>query len=164
MLVTLPLQQSVLRAGLAGAAAACLAGCATTVQPEAESDPVGAALAQPLHDLNLVRGEAPQALVRAAEAPYRATRDCADISAELAELDGLLGPDIDATQVKGGAADFVGAVVSSAAGLPFRGVVRRLTGAHQRDEAVAAAILGAAVRRGYLKGERAALDCDKAGS
>lgn len=141
-----------------------MAGCATHTRPRTEQDPVGDALAQPFRDLSLIRGEAPAELLRAARAPYRETRDCAAVQAELDQLDGHLGPDVDAARPKDDGAGFAGAVVSGAAGLPFRGVVRRLTGAHKRDEAIAAAVLGGMVRRGFLKGERAALGCGKAAS
>lgn len=145
--------------GLVAAIAIGLAGCATTTHPASAVDPVGAALAQPFRDLSLIRGEAPSDLLRAAAEPYRALRDCAAIAAELDMLKSLLGPDVDAAQAKDNGAGFAGAVVSGAAGLPFRGVVRRLTGAHKRDEGVATAVLGAMVRRGFLKGEGAALGC-----
>lgn len=150
--------------GLAVAIAAGLGGCATTTRPASPADPVGSALAQPFRDLSLIRSEAPAELVRAAAEPYRPTQDCAAVAAELDVLVGLLGPDVDAAPAKDGGADLAGAVVSGAAGLPFRGVVRRLTGAHKRDEAIAAAVLGAMVRRGFLKGQAAALGCAKQAS
>jgi hypothetical protein len=37
-------------------------------------------------------------------------------------------------------------------GLPFRGVVRRISGAHKRDQKREHAILAAIARRGFLKG------------
>lgn len=140
--------------GVAAAIAVGMAGCATTAHPAPPVDPVGAALAQPFRDLSLIRGAAPPALVRAAAEPYRATKDCVAIAAERDVLAGL-----GAAQAKDDGAGLAGAVVSGAAGLPFRGVVRRLTGAHRRDEANAAAVLGSMVLRGFLKGEGAALGC-----
>jgi hypothetical protein len=44
--------------------------------------------------------------------------------------------------------------------IPFRGWVRKLTGAEQHDRLVQAAIAAGAVRRGYLKGLGEARGCD----
>lgn len=142
-------------------AVAGLAGCATVGDPKAPQNPVVAALAQPFRDLSLIQGQLPSGLRQVAAEPYRQLRDCSAIRAGLAELEGWLGADIDvaATGRENGAAGLAGDVVTGAVNLPFRGVVRRLSGAHKRDRDAAAVILGGMVRRGFLKGQRAALGC-----
>ena len=138
-----------------------LAGCVTVVDPKAPQDPVGAALAQPFRDLGLIQGQLPAGLRQVAVEPYRPLRDCPAVRAGLAELKGWLGADIDVAGPRGenGAAGLAGDVVTGAASLPFRSLVRRPSGAHKRDRNVAAVILGGMVRRGFLKGQRAALSC-----
>ena len=127
---------------------------------------VGDAVAAPLRDLNLVRPTVPAALARAARDPYRKPDrlDCAYLAHEIAQLDLALGPDLDVPRH----ADRTGlrtrgAVAASEAVLdavkdvttgwmPFRSVVRRLTGAEDREDAVEDAVHAGGVRRAYLKG------------
>ncbi len=139
---------------------AALSGCTTTADPNAPRDPVGDAVAQPFHDLSVVQGTLPPGLRAAAEEPYRPPVDCAALRADLAALDGWLGPDVDAPGAeRESAAGLLGDVITGAASLPFRGVVRRMSGAHARDQAAAETLLAAMVRRGFLKGQRAARGC-----
>jgi hypothetical protein len=135
-----------------------LAGCTTVTQPSRPPDPLNAALTQPLQDLSVIQAQAPALLTRAATQPYQPAGDCAAIGRERADLDAVLGPDVDAPQAEG-RGGLAGAVVSGVAALPFRGVVRRITGAHKRDQAVAATVLAGMVRRGYLRGEAAGRAC-----
>lgn len=109
----------------------------------------------PITDLNLAKDEIPTVLLAAQAAPYAnvGMSSCNDIAAAIAPLDAALGPDMD---VAGSDSERVspGAVAKSvvASFIPFRGILRELTGAaeHQRD--FQAAIYAGAVRRGYLKG------------
>lgn len=121
------------------------------------------AVDQPLRDLSVVREEAPPVLRRAAAAPYdlASVSDCTTAAGELTELDAALGPDLapgakgEGVTIHGLAADLIGGAV----GLPFRGVVRRVTGAETRDQALRAAVLAGMVRRGFIKGRMGALGC-----
>lgn len=145
-----------------------LGACAT--QPMArpgEDKGVGRAVQQPIRDLSLIREQAPPALQKAVGAPYdrAAPASCAAVVHEIAELDDALGPDIDiSAKDKGGlsatglAADLVGGAV----GLPFRGILRQMTGAEQRDRELRAAVLAGMVRRGFLKGRLAEMTCEPA--
>lgn len=128
---------------------------------EARRENMQSAVASPLRDVNLLRSKIPDVLLRAMADPYQrpAPASCARISALVKELNGALGDDLDepnaddqSLMVRGrGAA--LGAVAGLASDIiPFRGWVRQLSGAEQHDQLVAAAILGGAVRRGYLKG------------
>jgi hypothetical protein len=145
--------------GLAAALSAGLAGCATPTRPAAPADAVGAAFTQPFRDLSLVRSEPPAQLAAAAAAPYQPAQGCVDLQGELAVLDSWLGPDVDAPSEAHDAASLAADAVTGVIGLPFRNVVRRLSGAHKRDQKVAAVILGAMIRRGFLRGQARALAC-----
>jgi hypothetical protein len=145
----------IMRAILFVLLAAGLCGCATPAATggEAASDPVGEAISQPLRDLSLIRDRLPEAVIRAAAEPYLMPTDCGAARTELTELDAALGPDVDATAATDGLGEhIVSEAIRSAAGLPFRGAVREITGAARRDRAAARAVLAATARRGFLKG------------
>lgn len=134
---------------------------------------VGGAVTTPLRDLNVVKAEIPEALQRAQAGPYAlpASTDCAALAAELAQLDEVLSPDLDAPPEqgerglleRGGEAAgkaALGAVQRTAEGaIPFRGWVRKLSGAERYERRVAAAITAGGVRRAFLKGLRTAKAC-----
>jgi hypothetical protein len=147
---------------LAAILAAALAGCASQPMPPPGQSGMGDPIAQPFKDLSLIREVAPEVLVQAAAAPYRPAADCAALRAELAELDKALGPDVDRVQAGDGLGGLVRDLISGAVGLPFRGVVRKVSGAEARDRALKAAVLSGMVRRGYLKGASAQLRCGTA--
>ncbi|MEY4752394.1 MAG: hypothetical protein RJA44_69 [Pseudomonadota bacterium] len=145
-----------------------LLACTTTDQSR-----TAAAFATPLSDLNLVRNPIPEVLERAQQAPYGLLKDssCEGLAQEIGALDAALGPDIDAPasetergllergadEVSGAA---VGAVRRTAEGIiPFRGWIRKLSGAERQSRKVAAAITAGGVRRAFLKGMRAAQNC-----
>lgn len=150
-------------------AAPSLTACATA-QPRAQApgrsktvDGVQGAVLQPFSDLSLMRGEVPPVLAAAAATPYAAPADldCASATVAIAALDANLGPDVDAPPTKG---DGVGLglvtdAIKGATSIPFRGVVRRLSGAETRDRQKARAILAGMTRRGFLKGWVAANHC-----
>ena len=119
-------------------------------------------LATPAGDLNL-RGSKIPALLNAAVAdPYTlaGVRTCPQLSAAVTALDAILGPDRDIPAERAERLS-VGRVAQSAVGsfIPFRGIIREVSGAnaHQRkiDDAVAAGI----ARRSFLKGYGQASGC-----
>lgn len=134
---------------------------------------VGDAATTPLSDLNLVRAEIPPPLIEALKAPYRlpAEPGCAAIATEVAQLEAVLGADLDVPPSasrpslieRGGGAvgdAAVGALRGAAEGvIPFRSWVRKLTGAERYSREVAAAIAAGSVRRSYLKGVGQARGC-----
>lgn len=141
-----------------------LTACATNQKPASgpSPDPIGGAVSQPFRDLSLIRDALPPRLADAAAAPYglEAPMDCTKLAGEIAELDKLLGPDLDATAGKPDhAGEFLSEAVRGALGLPFRGVIRRLSGAAERDRVKAHAVLAGMVRRGFLKGTARAMAC-----
>lgn len=151
------------------AAALLLAGCAATP----DSKRVTTAAATPLADLNLVSTAIPPVLLEARQRPYALppVTGCEALAAAVAELDEVLGPDVDAAkdgadpglaergaEAVGDAA--IGAIQGAAAGvLPFRSWVRKLSGAEKHSKAVTAAVGAGVARRAFLKGLRVGLHC-----
>jgi hypothetical protein len=145
-----------------------LTSCASSDQAR-----VTDAAKSPLNDLNLVQAEIPAALLVAQKAPYAIPVDatCATFATEITELDAVLGADLDtppsdknpsliergSTEARNAAG---GALKSAAEGIvPFRGWVRKLSGAERYSKQVAAAITAGTVRRAFLKGLRVSKSC-----
>jgi hypothetical protein len=109
----------------------------------------------PLSDLNLRKGEIPQLLLDAQEDPYTLAglARCPQIAAAVGELDAVLGDDIDVAQANRHRTS-AGRVAQSVAGsfIPFRGVIRELSGANSQERKVQAAIYAGTARRAFLKG------------
>jgi hypothetical protein len=127
------------------------AACTTNDMHQA---PVEQALTQPFKDLSLLREETPDALKAAAAAPYRSTAECEAIAKEIADLNVLLGKDFDEEVVfkpKVGE-EIASNLIGSAVDLPFRGVIRRVSGAAKREREKADAVVASVARRGYLRG------------
>ncbi len=125
--------------------------------PKTESG-LGEALMTPLSDLNLYRREIPAPLL-ALSSTYDPIEDssCEGIAKLVAELDLILGMDDDNPISEGGgnaaAAATLNLISGQAGGLiPFRGIVRRATGASKREERIIAAFQRGLTRRAYLKG------------
>ena len=136
--------------------------------PEKEGMP--GVMETPLEDTNLVRTQIPPVLLSAEAAPYARPRpaNCRRIAAEVEDLDEALGDDFDAPppgpsdEQRGRAMGetAVGAMRDLATGfIPFRGWMRRLSGAQQHDNEVRVAIYAGRVRRAYLKGLGEARGC-----
>jgi hypothetical protein len=160
------------------ATALALGGCMTeradgspkveTTQEANRENMKGVAKA-PLRDLNVLRTKIPQVLLQALADPYERpqTGKCPELIALLRPLNDALGADLDVPSVdeddlldKGRNTAF--GVMAGAASdvIPFRGWVRRLSGAERHDHLVQAAIVAGAVRRGYLKGLGEAKGCN----
>jgi hypothetical protein len=123
---------------------------------------VAGAATAPLRDLNVMRAQIPDVLLQAMADPYgRPPRNyrCAQLIAMVRPLDDALGADIDRINIEdqdmtersretalGAAADLASDAI------PFRGWVRKLSGAERHDRLVRDAITAGAVRRAYLKG------------
>lgn len=166
-----PLRRTALTVAAVLLAATLCAGCATSLDKPAGG--VGDAVATPLADLHLVRQRIPEVLLAARAAPYAppARESCPAIAAEVRALDAVLGPDLDTperaddpslvargTSMAGDTT--LGAVRHTAEGvIPFRGWVRKLSGAERASREVAAAIAAGAARRSFLKGLGTARGC-----
>lgn len=127
------------------------------------------ALATPLEDTNLRRVEIPPVLRQAMANPYdlRGLSACAGLAAEIRRLDEALGPDLDIPRQEAEASRVQqaksGAVVVARVGaqmlMPFRGVVRQLSGANAHQREVSDAVYAGAARRGFLKGVGMRMNC-----
>lgn len=129
---------------------------------ELKRESVEGAATAPLRDLNMVRAKIPEVLLQALEDPYaRPPRSfkCSALAALVRPLDEALGPDMDRVPVGDenlmdrGKSTALGAAADLASdAIPFRGFVRKLTGAEAHDRLVQSAIVAGNVRRAYLKG------------
>lgn len=163
-----------------GARLAALAGCAGAMllatpafaqearartSDEASQANLQGALMAPVRDLNLVRDQVPQVLTGAAEAPYLDPQNasCTELASMIAPLDKALGPDRGdgAEAPKQGASNMVFGAMADVTRdvIPFRGVVRRITGAAKHDQSVREAREAGQLRRAYLKGFASANGC-----
>lgn len=145
---------------------AMLCACASTDQGKLAN-----AATTPLNDLNLVSAPIPEVLSSAQKAPYSMapSATCASLVDEVGALDEVLGPDLDTAAtdanpslIERGSSAAVGAIQKSAEGVvPFRGWVRKLSGAERYSRQVAAAIAAGTARRAYLKGVSAGRNCER---
>ncbi len=145
-----------------------LAGCASS-QRNRLSD----AAKTPLTDLNLLNDNIPPVLLTAQKNPYAALpeQSCDSVAVAVKELDEVLEPDVDAPKMntdptlieRGGNAvgnAAIGAFEGAAENVvPFRGWVRKLSGAERFSRKVTRAISAGNARRAFLKGVRAGLAC-----
>lgn len=155
-----------------------LSACATTepdvrtptqslgTLPTSVNNPIGQAVTTPLGDLGLVHAKIPAVLVDALKSPYAMPADasCPSLAAQVQELESVLGADLDAPPApndpglveRGSSAVREGAgraLKSAAEGVvPYRGWVRKLSGAERYSKQVAAAVAAGIVRRAFLKG------------
>ena len=117
----------------------------------------------PLTDLNLNQDEIPPLLVESRNNPYASDGigGCADIRDRVADLDAILGDDYDTlapTERQLSATSVASRVVGSF--IPFRGIIRELSGANDRQRDFREAIAAGMMRRAYLKGRGESLGCD----
>ncbi|MDC8785214.1 hypothetical protein [Roseateles koreensis] len=156
-----------------------LLACTSPVKVEGSGDKASAdervsdAVTAPLQDLNLMQSKIPDVLQAAQEAPYKLPPDasCAGLAHESAALEKALGPDLDSPQRKeqqdawaksgemAGDAAF-GALRSASENLlPFRGWLRKLSGAERHSSAVTAALVAGQSRRAFLRGLQLGKSC-----
>ncbi len=150
------------------ALALALSAC-TTSKPSRFSD----AATTPLSDFNVGQTSIPPLLLQARENPYVAPVDqsCAALLVDVRTLDEVLGPDIDAplptedlSTTERGAALVDDGAMSAFKGamegiVPYRGWVRKISGAERHSKEVAAAVIAGSARRAFLNGLRLAHDC-----
>lgn len=121
------------------------------------------AVTQPLSDFNLRSDDIPPILLRAQQVPYdlSAMDSCALLNAEITELNNVLGPDADAPEEEGSLISDGLRIGGNVLGglIPFRGVVRQLSGANAQEARWKAAIYAGVARRSYIKGYAHGLSC-----
>lgn len=143
---------------------AVLSGCATKWErqdpPATDSagkrEEVGDAMQSPMRDMNLLQEKIPDVLSRAVWHPYAPPEpfDCAAMADEITALDRVLGEDIDGPAPAPGKENLaLRAFVSGVHSLvPYRSLLRRISGAEKRERRALEAIAAGSIRRGYLKG------------
>ena len=142
------------------AVALSLTACASTDQQRV-TDIAGT----PMRDLNLTPTAIPPVLAEAKKQPYLAPYDqsCAALQVQVGLLDEVLGPDVDAEPgAEAGKTERAKAAMGNAAAgalqktvegaIPFRGWVRKLSGAERHSAEIASAIAAGTARRAFLKG------------
>lgn len=116
----------------------------------------------PLSDFNLSKDEIPEVLLTARQAPYAppASGDCETLLVEVGNLDAVLGDDYDTApppdrgiSATGVAQRVVGSFI------PFRGLIREISGARAHEAEFREAIAAGLMRRAYLKGRGQELGC-----
>lgn len=123
---------------------------------------VGDVATTPLNDLNITRDEIPPLLIQARQDPYNHAnlKKCDQISAAVAQLDAILGDDLDIAGEKSNAVN-AGRVAKWAVSrfIPFRGLIREISGAREHERQFQDAIVAGMMRRSYLKGMGEAKGC-----
>lgn len=147
------LKTASLIAGAALIASAAVSPAQAQVQPEVDAREVGMT---PLRDLNLDPRDVPPLLTSAAADPYatKGLAQCSAIVTEIAALDDVLGADYDIAEANARRGRDNARIAQSVVGaiIPFRGVLREVTGAADKDRELQAAYTGGMVRRAFLKG------------
>jgi hypothetical protein len=120
---------------------------------------------QPVRDIGLDKDEIPPVLLKAVENPYAAapSRTCKGLKASLGELNAVLGEDFTVgakanENRTGKIAEAVGKTIVNSL-IPFRGLVREISGAAPQERRLQAAVTAGIARRGYLRGMAAAKGC-----
>lgn len=137
--------------------AALTAIAASPVSAQVMPEPDATEVAKtPLRDLNIDAKDIPEVLQSAARNPYatQGMESCDALVTTIADLDTVLGADYDIAEDDGSIRFSEGRIGQSVVGsiLPFRGILREVTGAAGNDRALRAAYTAGMVRRTFLKG------------
>lgn len=114
---------------------------------------------QPANDVNLKKVKIPEKLQDIEKRPYslKKLNSCKALAAEITELDEALGPDLDekvdksASEKRNSTAKRVGGFAAGAL-IPFRGIVREVSGAAKAQRKYNTAVTAGVTRRGFIKG------------
>ena len=161
----IPLRQPVLACGglLLAMAVVAPAAAQSGAQQTGVRDSAVNAVTSPLSDLNLRSKAIPEILLQAEQAPYDLTemRECANLQLEVARLDTVLGRDSDAPPEDGNllasGLQAGGSLISGF--IPFRGLVREISGANAAATRWETVIYAGVTRRSFLKGYMRATQC-----
>lgn len=138
------------------------AALVATAGPVSAQDPTvkraGEIATQPVRDVGVDKKQIPPALVAAGENAYglAGLKSCTQIRTAIGELTAALGPDFGtgtqtAENRAGKIAEAGGQTVVNSI-IPFRGLVREITGAAPADRRMNAALDAGYARRGFLRG------------
>ncbi|HAF41296.1 MAG TPA: hypothetical protein DCG90_05940 [Sphingobium sp.] len=128
-------------------------------------DKAGKIATQPARDIGIDKDEIPPVLLKAVDNPYAApaSRTCKGLNGALGELNAVLGEDFtigrQANENRTGKiAEAVGKTIVNSL-IPFRGLVREISGAAPAERRLQAAVTAGIARRGYLRGLASAKGC-----
>lgn len=120
---------------------------------------------QPVRDVGVQKIDIPLPIQQAAAAPYslKGLKGCAQLNRALFELNDVLGPDYDGAVAVhenkvGKLAEAGGKTIVNTI-IPFRGLVREISGAAPAERRLNAAIRAGFARRGFLRGVATARKC-----
>jgi hypothetical protein len=125
----------------------------------------GEIVSQPVKDVGIAKTTIPVVLEKAQDNPYDLTglKSCARIKAATAELTSVLGPDFvvgnNRKENKAGRLAEAGGKTIVNTLIPFRGLVREISGAAPAQRRLNAAIDAGYARRGFLRGVALARRC-----
>lgn len=140
--------------GLAVVALAASPACAQD-KPQSTTKDAEDIAAQPAKDVGVVKTKIPPVLQRAADNPYSLSglSKCRAIAGAFGELGEALGPDFsnDGDPKKSKKLKITGDTVAGLI-VPFRGIVREVSGAASAQRQLEAAIAAGFARRGFLRG------------
>lgn len=128
-------------------------------------DKAGRVATQPVRDVGIAKTTIAPVLQEAIKNPYATPGNgrCAAINAELVRLNEALGPDFDtdvkANEDKAEQLALAGGAMLVNTLIPFRGLVREISGAAPAERRKASAISAGTARRGYLRGLGQTLKC-----
>lgn len=119
-------------------------------------------ITQPARDVGVEKTDIPPLLIEAGNNPYATagTVNCAQISSAIDALTKVVGPDFStspAVNKRNLAAIGGSAVVNSL--IPFRGIVREVSGASAAERRLSKAVDAGIARRGFLRGLQSARKC-----
>lgn len=128
------------------------------------------ALQAPLRDFNIVKRPIPESLSRIVY-PYAITGPvhCRALVAEINDLNSVLGNSADVSALENSRSEAIAEAASNAATnaiedvatgwIPYRSVIRRITGAHKYEREIRKAYERGRIRRAFLKGVGGAYGC-----
>jgi hypothetical protein len=152
------------RARLIAALAVLLAlpAAAQSQQKDSNVKQAGQVVSQPARDVGIAKTKTPPLLIEASENPYSMSgaATCGQIATSIRNLSAVIGPDYTSTAApkKQSIAKAGGqAVVNSL--MPFRGIVREVSGAAPAERRYEAAVTAGFARRGFLRGLQRARNC-----
>lgn len=143
----------------------CSFACAAPALAQPAAKVAQDAAMTPVEDVNLKKREIPPVLLSAQDDPYspEGTRNCAQLTTALGELDAVLGADFDSgVEGKHGLNATAVAKGVVAIFIPFRGVIREVSGAAGAERRYNAAVDAGIARRGYLRGVARMRGCKRA--
>ena len=143
-----------------------ISACATSQDAEfqrtEDASDVQDALATPVGDLNIAQQEIPEYLALMDDPYNPVPENCTLLLEQLDKLNDLLGADLDVPvsdeELRNQRA--LNATSATAGGfIPFRGIVRALSGASEHDRKVRDAYERGLIRRAFLKGISGEIGC-----